>query len=68
MEEETYMMICAIRIGLTGLSVPDFTGIFSIVSRTSSPPTSLPNTVCFLSRCGVGPNVRYHCELRIHSA
>ena len=35
---------------LAGRSAPGFTERLSKASSTSSPPTSFPKTVCFLSR------------------
>lgn len=57
------MMISVIRTGLAGRSVPGLAGNFSKASNTSSPPTRFPNTVCFLSRWGVGLNVMNHWDL-----
>jgi hypothetical protein len=53
----TYITTSVILTGFAGRSVPSLRGSLSSVSRTSSPPTSLPKTVCFLSRFGVGLNV-----------
>lgn len=53
-------MTSVIRTVLAGRSVPGLMGRFSNASRTSSPPTSFPNTVCFLSRLGVALKVMYH--------
>ena len=61
----TYMMTSVIFTVLAGLSVPGLTGNFSRPSRTSSPPTSFPKTVCFLSRWGASLNVRKNWDLAI---
>lgn len=58
----TYMNISVICGGLRGRSVFGLRGNRSNASRTSSPPTSLPKTVCFSSKCGVSLNVRNHCD------
>lgn len=58
----TYMTISVMCGGLRGRSVFGLSGNRSNASRTSSPPTSLPKTVCFSSRCGVSLNVRNHCD------
>lgn len=42
------MMTSVILIGLAGLSVPGCTGVASIAAKISSPPTSLPKTVCYV--------------------
>lgn len=63
--DQTYIMTSVIRTGLAGRSAPSFRGSFSKVSKTSSPPTSLPKTVCLLSRCGVALNVMYHWDLAL---
>lgn len=62
--EGTYMITSVIISGFSGLSVPSFRLTFSMASSTSSPPTSLPNTVCFLSRWGVALKVTYHWDLQ----
>ena len=59
----TNMTISVIRTCFAGRSVPGFTANFSKTSSTSSPPTRFPNTVCFLSRWGVGLNVMNHWDL-----
>jgi hypothetical protein len=56
-ESMTYMTTSIILIGFTGLSFVGFTFTRSIFSSTSSPPTTFPNTVCLLSRCGVARKV-----------
>jgi len=53
------MTTSVILTGFVGRSVPSFRGSASSASRISSPPTSLPKTVCFLSRWGHGLNVLF---------
>jgi len=52
-----HIMTSVIRTGFAGRSVPSLRGSFSRASRTSSPPTNFPKTVCLLSRFEVALNV-----------
>lgn len=46
-----------ITMSFVGRSPPGRTGMRSMRFSVSSPPTSLPNTVCLLFKCGVSLNV-----------
>lgn len=50
-------------MSFAGRSPPGLTVIRSIRSSTSSPPTSLPNTVCLPLRCGVSRKVMKNWEV-----